>query len=309
MHEKKYLVTGASGFLGTRLCERLLSNGAEVHATSRMSRVSRDGRLRWWQADLLEYAVVQELFDEIRPDVVVHLAGQVTAAPDLRLVLPAFQSLLGSTLNVLVASTTSGCQRIITTGSLTEPVPGEFHPIPSSPYSAAKWSATAYARMFHSLYQTPVVVLRPFMTYGPGQHETKIVPYVINSLIQGRAPSLSSGVYSSDWVFVDDVIDGFLLAATRQGIDGSVIDLGSGKLTSTREVVDLLVQLIKPPIGPQFGMLPDRPNEQVRVADTELARTTLGWSASTPLNEGLAATVQWHRSQLDSANKTVLQEI
>jgi nucleoside-diphosphate-sugar epimerase len=228
------------------------------------------------------------------------LAGQVTAAPDLPLVLPAFHSLLGSTLNLLVASTAGGCRRVITTGSLTEPAASDWEPIPSSPYAAAKWSATAYARMFHALYQTPVVILRPFMTYGPGQHETKIVPHVINSLLQGNAPSLSSGVWSADWVFVEDVIDAFLLAATRPRIDGCSIDLGSGKLTSIREVVQLIVHLTNPEVGPKFGVLPDRPREQMRMADTEFARETLGWSASTSLDDGLAATVKWHQSQLSS---------
>ena len=105
-------------------------------------------------------------------------------------------------------------------------------PIPSSPYAAAKWSATAYARMFHSLYQTPVVVLRPFMTYGPGQHETKIVPYVIDSLLQGKVRRhLSSGAWSADWVFVDDVIDGFLFGGdSSRNRWRRIIDLGCGKV-------------------------------------------------------------------------------
>jgi nucleoside-diphosphate-sugar epimerase len=294
MKKLRYLVTGASGFLGNRLCDRLSDDGAEVHATSRSRRTSDDSGLRWWQTDLLDYGRVQQLFDEIRPDVIVHLAGQVTAAPDLSLALPAFHSLLGSTLNVLVAATRSGCRRLITTGSLTEPAATDLEPIPSSPYAAAKWSATAHARMFHSLYQTPVVVLRPFMTYGPGQHGTKIVPYVINSLIQGRSPSLSSGVWSADWVYVDDVVDGFISAATRPGIDGRVIDLGSGTLTSIRDVVNLIIQIVNPTVEPQFGALPDRPSEQTRVADVDGARSMLCWSATRSLEDGLAATIRWH---------------
>jgi nucleoside-diphosphate-sugar epimerase len=306
MKNLRYLVTGASGFLGARLCDRLLSSGAEVHGTSRTSRA--EGGIRWWQSDLLDYAAVQGLCDEIRPDVVVHLAGQVTAAPDLRLVLPAFQSLLGSTLNVLVAATTVGCQRIITTGSMTEPAGDNLEPIPSSPYAAAKWSATTYAKMFHSLYGTPVVVTRPFVTYGPGQHETKVVPYVINSLLQGTVPSLSSGVWSADWVYVDDVIEGLISAATRTGINGCDIDLGSGELTSIREIVESIVELTDSPIKPQFGVLPDRPREQVRVANTACAKATLDWSATTPLDEGLAATIRWHRAQLNLAERAVLQQ-
>jgi nucleoside-diphosphate-sugar epimerase len=301
MQDLRFLVTGASGFLGARLCDRLLDYGAEVHATSRFDRTGHHCRCRWWQTDLLEYEAVHSLFDEIQPDVVFHLAGHVTAAPDLRLVLPVFQSLLASTLNVLVAATASHCRRIVTTGSLTEPMAGAGEPIPSSPYSAAKWSATAYARMFQLLYQTPIVVLRPFMTYGPGQHASKIVPYVIDSLIQGRAPTLSSGVWSADWVFVDDVIDAFVLSATRPGIDGAVIDLGCGKLTSIRDVVSRIAKMLDSPIEPQFGALPDRPCQQTRVADTDHARATLGWSASTSLEQGLAATVRSRQAQLSSA--------
>ena len=171
--------------------------------------------------------------------------------------------------------------------------------LPASPYAAAKWSATGYARMFHALYQTPVVVVRPFMTYGPGQHETKVVPYVINSFLQGNTPSLSSGVWEADWVFVDDIVAAFLSAATRAGIDGCSIDLGSGTLTSIREVVNSIVRLTNTKIDPQFDALPERPGQRTRVADTYHARATLGWSAVTSLDHGLAATVQWYRNQFD----------
>jgi nucleoside-diphosphate-sugar epimerase len=163
--------------------------------------------------------------------------------------------------------------------------------------------------MFHSLYQTPVVVVRPFMTYGPGQHETKIVPHVIRSLLLGRAPALSSGVWSADWVFVDDVIDGIVAAATHPGINGCSIDLGSGKLTSIREVVESIVQLIDPQIEPQFGALPDRPRQRERAADTEFARKALGWRATTTLEDGLAATVQWHRAQMKATTQMATSQI
>ena len=176
-------------------------------------------------------------------------------------------------------------------------MPGDLDPVPSSPYAAAKWSATAWTRMFRSLYQTPVVVVRPFMTYGPGQHESKIVPYVINSLLEGSAPSLSSGAYLADWVYIDDVIDGFIQAATRTDVDGAVIDLGSGSLTSLRDVVNTIVGIMHAPIKPKFGAVPDRPREQPRIADVDQAARTLGWRSTTSLEAGLAATVEWHERQ------------
>jgi nucleoside-diphosphate-sugar epimerase len=141
------------------------------------------------------------------------------------------------------------------------------------------------------------------MTYGPGQHESKIIPYVINSLLQEKTPFLSSGAWAADWIFVDDVIDGIVSAATRIGIDGCVIDLGVGMLTSIHDVVELIVKLLNTSIEPRFGALPDRPGEQSRVAETKFAKAILGWSAKTSLEIGLAATIEWHKTHLQQSKK------
>ncbi len=298
------VVTGASGFLGAHLCERLLDCGAIVHATSRIRRTSHHPKLTWWRSDLIDHGTVLEMLGEIRPDVVFHLAGQVTAVPDLALVLPTFHSLLTSTVNILLATESLGCRRLVISGSLTELVPGVPEAIPGSPYAAAKWMGTVYARMFHELYHTPAVILRPFMTYGPGQHKDKIVPYVILSLLQGNRPTLSSGKWEADWIYVDDVIDGFVQAASRTGIDGRTIDLGSGMLTSTAEVVKKLVSLINPEIEPLFGGIPDRPAEEIRVADTSSSKASLGWEPRTSLEQGLAKTIEWCRDQVNQQTGT-----
>jgi nucleoside-diphosphate-sugar epimerase len=291
------LVTGASGFLGANLCRRLVDAGAEVHATSRAARTSDHARLRWWQSDLASDGTARSLLREIRPDLIFHLAGQVSAAPDASLVLPAFHSLLGSTLNLLAAADELGSGRVVLTGSLTEPRSSGDEVVPSSPYAAAKWAGTAYARMFHALYGTPAVIVRPFMAYGPGQGPEKLVPHVILSLLRGVSPKLASGRWSADWIYVDDVIDGFVLAARRAGIDGKTIDLGSGALTSTRELVEKLVARIDPRAEPQFGALPDRPAEEVRIADVAFAKAALGWEPRTSLDRGLEQTIAWYRNQ------------
>jgi len=236
---------------------------------------------------------------EIRPDVVFHLAGQVTAAPELSLVLPTFHSLLTSTVNILSATASGGCRRLVIPGSLAELAPGAPLAVPSSPYAAAKCMGTAYARMFHDLYDTPVVVLRTFVTYGPRQHKDKLIPHVILSLLQGNRPKLASGKWEADWIYVDDVIDGFILAASRTGIDGRTIDLGSGTLTSTAKVVKKLVSLIDPEIKPLFGGVPDRPLEEIRAADTSSSRASLGWEPRTSLEQGLTRTIEWCRDQLN----------
>ena len=142
----------------------------------------------WWQTDLASIQHVRKLMTDLKPMAVFHLAGSAGAQPDLRLVLPTMQGLIVSAVNVLVAGTESGCGRIVMTGSLTEPAGGEHAPIPSSPYAAAKWTSSAYARMFHLLYKTPTVVLTPFMTFGPYQDRSKIIPSVILALLRGESP-------------------------------------------------------------------------------------------------------------------------
>src|SRR4029077_6995868 len=111
--------------------------------------------------------------------------------------------------NLLLTAVEHPVDRFITTASLEESTAGEP---PNCPYAAAKMSSVAYARMFYLLYHVPVVILRPFMTYGPDQPVTKVISYMIQSLLKGEAPNLSSGERMIDWVYIDDVIDGFLAA-------------------------------------------------------------------------------------------------
>src|SRR5262245_25418968 len=216
VRDRKILITGGSGFLGSHLCRRLRELGAEVHATSRLDRIG-DGSI-WWKSDMADLSAARRLLAAVKPDIVYHLAGSVGAGPDFNLVVPAYHSLLTSTVNLLVAATEIGCRRVVLTGSLTEPVPDRANPTPASPYAAAKWAASGYGRMFHSLFQTPVVILRPFMVYGPAQAPSKLIPSVIRSLLDGISPRVSSGKQRADWIYVSDVIDGFVAAATTPGI-------------------------------------------------------------------------------------------
>jgi UDP-glucose 4-epimerase len=287
-------VTGAAGFIGRHLCSRLRAWNLEVHATSRRDRPRSAGDQTWWQADLADPAATRRIFSAAKPDVVVHLAGSTGAFADRDLVLPTYHSLATSTVNVLVQASELGCRRVILAGSLNEPASHFEAPIPSSPYAAAKWIGSTYGRMFHALYDTPVVNLRPSMIYGPGQARRKLLPSVALSLLNGEAPRLSSGRMRGDWIFIDDVIDAFVLAAATPGIEGQTFDLGTGSLTSTRALVEKLLEVMGSEIMPLFGALPDRPYEQEIVADTAPAAEQLGWRATTTLEVGLRETAAWY---------------
>jgi UDP-glucose 4-epimerase len=291
----KILVTGGSGFLGSHLCRRLCEEGSEVHATSRFDRISVRGGPTWWNADMADLSIARRVLAAVKPDIIYHFAGSVGARPDFDLVIPAYHSLLTSTVNLLVAGTEIGCRRVVLSGSFTEPLPGRTHPTPSSPYASAKWAASGYGRMFHSLFQTPVVILQPFMVYGPAQAPSKLIPGVIQSLLDGISPRVSSGKRRADWIYVSDVVDGFVSAATTPGIEGATIDLGSGSLVSIRGIVERLVAIVGTDLQPVFSAIPDRPDENEIVADTACASATLGWLPKTALESGLRKTVEWHR--------------
>ena len=292
----RILVAGASGFLGRHLIRRLTGAGAEVLAVSRSLQSESQG-VHWRRGDLRDPAAVRSAFADINPEVVYQLCGYPDASRELSLVLPTLQSDILTTANLLLAAVEKPVRRFITTASLEEPRSGEP---PTSPYSAAKMSSVAYARMFHLLYQVPVVILRPFMTYGPEQPERKIISYVIRSLLKGEMPKLSSGNRLVDWIYIDDVIGGFLAAAVAPRIEGGTFDLGTGEMVSIREVVNRLAGLTKSGIQPRFGTLPDRPFEQVRIADTETAKLRLGWQAKVSLSDGLRLTVDWWKDRFSA---------
>lgn len=295
---RRALVTGASGFIGSTLCRNLSQAGMEVHGVSRTERTATDSCVRWHSYQLDDIESVRALFKAARPEYVFHLASHVAGSRAIELVLPTFSANLTSTVNILTVATELGCERLLLTGSLEEPETGSEYPVPSSPYAAAKFAASAYGRMFHALYNTPVTILRLFMVYGPGQQDLrKLVPYVTLSLLKGEIPQLSSGARKVDWVYVDDVAAGYLAAATAKGVEGGTIDLGSGRLETVRTVVEELVELINPRVQPLFGLVPERAMEQIRTADADSSMRQLGWRAHVGLHDGLTRTVEWYREQ------------
>ena len=250
------------------------------------------------QCDLADFGLVRNLFMRVKPDIVFHLASHVAGSRSLELVLPTFNSNLVSNVNLLTAATEVGCHRIVMTGSMEEPEKRDPHVIPASPYAAAKWAASAYARMFHALYNLPVTIARVFMVYGPGQRDfNKLVPYTILSLLRNRTPELTSGHRQVDWIYVEDVVDGLLAIASSQKIEGQTIDLGSGISTSIKDIVMRLVFNMGSSIKPNFGSIPDRAMEQIRMANVVNTYSKIKWKPRTSLEKGLEKTVDWYRKQ------------
>lgn len=298
---RRVAVTGASGFLGSNLAALLAGLGAEVHGISRRERepLAGDAVARWWRAETAELDEARRVLGELRPELVFDLASRVAGRRELEMVPETLRSNLVGTVNVLVAATETGVGRIVLAGSLEEPDAGDAAPVPAFPYAAAKWAASAYARMCHALYGTPAVIARLAMIYGPRQRDlTKLVPHVAVSLLRGETPRLTSGARFADWTFAADCVEGLALAAVAPDAVGRTVDLGTGRPTTVRDVALELAAIVGAGAAPAFGALPDRAREQHHVADADAAERLLGWRARTPLRRGLELTVDWFRDEL-----------
>jgi len=201
---ERILITGASG-LGL-MCAIAYAKTVQKCMVFSKERTN-DTSVRWWQGNMEDIEVVQNLSVPLNLRF-FHLSGHVTGAADLKLVLPTFQP--SSEYSQFVDGS---CQHWMPShcvvSPLEEPEPGHTD-APASPYAAAKWTSGTYGRMFHKLYQTPVVLVRPFMTYGPRQDVRKIIPLLPSPCCKIRLQPVGSGRLTG---YVDDVIEGLCSGA------------------------------------------------------------------------------------------------
>ncbi|MCA0931055.1 NAD(P)-dependent oxidoreductase [Lutimonas saemankumensis] len=292
----KIIVTGASGFIGSVLVEKLLDHGAMVYAVSR-SYKKLDNSITWKIGNLTDRDFVFDLVDSIQPDYFFHLASHVVGSRSREYVKSTFEDNLISTVNILEALCDSKCKRVIITGSLEEGKAGQKPIVPSSPYAASKIAASNYARMFHELYGLPVSIATLYMVYGPGQKDLKkLVPYTILNMMKGNIPNISSGVREIDWIYVEDVAEALICMSRAPKIEGKSIDIGSGQLISIKDFILKLTNLMNPNLIPKFGAVKDRKMEQVRKANTDMTYKLLGWKAKTNLETGLLKTINFYKN-------------
>jgi UDP-glucose 4-epimerase len=293
-NNSKVLVTGATGFIGSALVARLQQQGVELHAVSRQ-RIDADNGINWLQGDLADQEFVEQALEEIRPDYIYHLASHVLGSREFEVVESTFKSNFLSAFNLLLATHKTPCKRLILAGSFEEGLGQAAAAIPSSPYAAAKLAASNYARMFHSLYGTPVCMAALYMVYGPGQVDLKkLLPYVILKTLAGESPQMTSGVRRVDWIYVDDVVSALLRMADAPAIDGMTIEIGSGSSLSVEEIVRLTMGMIDSAVEPKFGSVKDRPMEQERNANVEQTYARIDWRPQIDISTGLRRTIDYY---------------
>lgn len=307
----RVLLTGGTGFVGANLVRRLVERGDEVHlpvrATSDLWRL-RDlaADLRLHEVDLRDAAAVQAALAAVRPECVYHLAvyGAYPYQTDLREMV---QSNLVATINVVEAALAAGCERLVNTGSSSEygfkdhaPAEAEL-PEPNSSYALTKVSATLYCQHIARSRAVHVPTLRLYSVYGPYEEPTRLIPALVLQGLKGGLPPLVRPDIARDYVYVDDVVDAYLLAAKRPGSEpGAVYNVGTGVQTSLGQAVGVARRVLDVGQEPQWGSLDARVwDTSVWVADNRRIRQELGWQPAYDFEAGFRRTADWFRSHPD----------
>ena len=316
--QKRVLVTGAGGFIGSHLVEHLVEQGARVRAfvrynsrgdagLLRMLSPELRGKLQILSGDLRDGQAIQDAVADC--EYVFHLGALISIPYSYLHSYEVAETNFMGTLNVLNACHRAQVSRLIHTstsevyGTACYTPMDEKHPLQGqSPYSASKIGADKLAESYYCAYQLPVVTVRPFNTYGPRQSARAVIPALITQALTCDVVHVGNLDTSRDFTFVNDTVNGFLCAARAQSVEGKTFNLGTGSEIKIGDLTSKILSMI----GSQAKVMVDsirlRPSDSEvyrLISDNGLARKSLDWQPQTDLDRGLEQTVSWIKKHLD----------
>jgi UDP-glucose 4-epimerase len=299
-----FLITGVAGFLGSALANRLAREGHKVRGVDDLSTGdprSLSNDIHFTRGDINDRPKLWTLLQDV--DCVYHLAARVSV-PESVLYPREYNTVnVGGTVTLMEAMRDVGVRRVIfiSSGAVygnqeTQPVSEKANPNPRSPYAVSKLASEFYIRTIGRLWGIETVCLRVFNAYGPGQRlppsHAPVIPYSIRQALQdGTLIIHGDGKQTRDYAYIDDVVNAMSVAATSPGIDGTVINVGSGTETSVRDLVRLILEITDG--HPEVIYNPKTEGGVSRMcADLTLAHEKLNYYPMTPLETGLRLTLE-----------------
>lgn len=312
LHGKRVLVTGAGGFIGSHLTEALVQAGARTRALVHYNSRGDWGLLNQLDRDVRD--AVEVVLGDVRDrtgvrkavegcEVVFHLAALITIPYSYHAPQSYVETNVIGTLNVLEACRDCGVARLVHTS--TSEVYGtaqytpidERHPLHAqSPYAATKIGADQLAYSYFASFGTPVVIVRPFNTFGPRQSARAVIPTIIMQALAGGEIKLGSTSPVRDFLFVADTARGFMAAAEADNVCGEVINLGTGRGVTVAGVVEMVGARLdrKLTVRPaDERQRPEKSEVYELVCSAAKAAERMGWRPEVGLDEGLARTIAW----------------
>jgi len=316
------LVTGAAGFIGSHLAERLLCLGYRVVGLdnfddfyspaikwNNIRALNTKGNFRLEEGDIRDESILARIFEANDIDVVVHLAARAGVRPSIEQPLLYQDINIKGTINLLEASRIYGVRKFIFASSssvygLSSRIPfreDDNVEYPTSPYATSKTAAELFCYTYNHLYGLPVVVLRLFTVYGPRQRPEMAIHQFTRMIDSGEEISVfGDGTSKRDYTYVDDIINGILQALTSQNRGFEIFNLGN----SHPIALDYLIHLLEEALGKRARIkrLPMQPGDvPITFAEISKAKTYLGYQPKVTIEEGISLFVQWYRKLTDVA--------
>lgn len=301
---KRILLTGASGFLGTALRDTLASEGHTVFGTSTSgSNLGKSPCFRW---DLTDTEAIQPIVEESEPDQVVHLAAPINLRRDPSLYSSMHRCIVQGGQALALACEAHGIP-LIAAGTCEEygaqegPYAETMDAPGVSPYSIAKAEFTQWLLDRHASSKLEATVVRPFLTYGPGQQSPRLIPSAIQAALSGQEFLTTEGKQTREFNYITDMVNGFM-AVLRSNVSGEILNLGGGPEHSIQEVIECIFSTADAdPNQVNWGALPYREGEVQRfVGNHTKTENLLNFRAKIGLEEGLRATIAWWRERAAS---------
>src|SRR4030042_661237 len=309
---RRILVTGAGGFIGSHLVEKLAASGAKIRAFVRYNSRGDTGLLSMLSQEVLNN--IEIIAGDIRDlpallsaardvDIILHLGALIAIPYSYVHPTEVIESNVLGTMNVLLAGRENSVRRIVHTstsevyGSAIRVPIDENHPLQGqSPYSASKIGADKIAESFYCAYDLPVVTIRPFNTFGPRQSARAVIPSIIIQAINQNKIHLGNLEANRDFTYVSDTVDGFLCGAQTPHIEGRTINLGAGMeiriIDLAKEIISILGKPIEIVVDSE-RLRPEKSEVTRLLSDNRLAKEVLGWVPRASLREGLFKTIEW----------------
>lgn len=310
--DKRVLVTGAGGFIGSHLVERLVTSGAKVKAFVRYN-----SRNDWGLLEVLPVHIqnkievisgnlkdIESVGNAVKDtDIVFHLAASISIPYSYLNARDVVETNVIGTLNVLNATREYTVEKLIHTSSsevygTAQYIPiDEKHPLQAqSPYAATKIGADKLVESYHLSFDLPVTIVRPFNTYGPRQSARAIIPTIITQAISKDKIFLGAMHPTRDFLYVEDTVDGFIKAAESPQSVGETFNLGSGQEISVGELADKIIALVGKDVEIIFDatrIRPEKSEVERLLANATKAKELLGWEPQFSLDEGIMRTIKW----------------
>jgi dTDP-glucose 4,6-dehydratase len=316
---KTVVVTGAGGFIGSHVVERLTAEGARVRAMLRYTSRGQRGCLDDVAAPVL--ASTDVIHGDVRDgdavrevvrgaDAVFHLAALIGIPYSYEHPQEVIDTNVIGTTNVLLgAKEMGGLERVVLTstsevyGSAVRVPMDEDHPLqPQSPYSATKIAADALGISFHRSFGLPVTIVRPFNAYGPRQSARAVIATILSQALAGGTLRLGTVDTTRDFTYVEDTARAFVAIAAADGAVGEVVNAGSGSEVSIRDVVRMASEIVGHELrvdGDEQRLRPAKSEVSRLHADSSKALRLAGWQAEVALEDGLRRTAAWIESHME----------